>query len=171
MSLRCSNPYSTIFLSFLSCRSKKRKTKLERDEKKPSGLERERMIPGQVPSIQLSVSSAGMLKSARVVWMPLQAAAKSPKKKTPEKQQLPKTELGRSRVGATCFPRPQTSKACDHSELLQQLGWAGAGFRIGIWGCAVPQGLCSPRSVEKLGGIKRMQTLTEWCSQEQHLIP
>lgn len=101
----------------------------------------------------------------------LQAAAKSPKKNPPEKQQLPKTELGRSRVGATCFPRPQTSKACDHSELLQQLGWAGAGFRIGIWGCAVPQGLCSPRSVEKLGGIKRMQTLTEWCSQEQHLIP
>lgn len=70
MSLRCLNPYSTIFLSFLSCRSKKRKTKLEQDEKKPSGLERERMIPGQVPSIQLSVSSAGMLKSARVVWMP-----------------------------------------------------------------------------------------------------
>lgn len=39
-------------------------------KKKSSSLEKERMIPGQVPSIQISVSSAGMCKSARVVWMP-----------------------------------------------------------------------------------------------------
>lgn len=67
--------------SFLSCRSEQT-PKLERDEKFPH--ERERMIPGQVPSFQLSVSSAGTRKSARAVWVPFMVDG--------EKEELPQCD-------------------------------------------------------------------------------